>query len=208
MKHSAKFLGAAAVVIGLGFSGTTAIFAAGAPHGSGMSSGGGYHGGSYGGHYEGGRGAYYGGYHGGYYGGYGGGWYGGYLWPFAFSYSYPVVPYYYSSSAVVYSAPPVVYRSPPVVYNAPNPATAVYSSSAPAPVAQSSPPAQQGNPRPSKDVADIKALVQAKIGDEVIISQIRNSHTVYHLRASEIIELKNSGVSEKVIDFMINTATP
>jgi hypothetical protein len=54
-------------------------------------------------------------------------------------------------------------------------------------------------------VADVKALAQAKVSDDVIISQIRNSHTVYHLSASDIIDLRNSGVSEKVLDFMINT---
>jgi hypothetical protein len=54
-------------------------------------------------------------------------------------------------------------------------------------------------------VADVKALAQAKVGDDVIISQIRNSHTVYHLSAADIIDLRNSGVSETVIDFMINT---
>ena len=54
-------------------------------------------------------------------------------------------------------------------------------------------------------VADIKSLVKAKLSDDLIISHIRNSHTVYHLCVAEIIDLKNSGVSEKVIDFMINT---
>jgi outer membrane lipoprotein SlyB len=54
-------------------------------------------------------------------------------------------------------------------------------------------------------VADVKALAQAKVGDDIIISQIRNSHTVYHLSAADIIDLRNSGVSETVINFMINT---
>jgi outer membrane lipoprotein SlyB len=53
--------------------------------------------------------------------------------------------------------------------------------------------------------ADVKALAQAKVSDDVIISQIRNSRTVYHLSAADIIDLRNSGVSETVIDFMINT---
>jgi len=54
-------------------------------------------------------------------------------------------------------------------------------------------------------LADVKALAKAGVSDDLIISQIRNSHTVYHLGAADIIELKNSGVSERVIDFMINT---
>ena len=60
----------------------------------------------------------------------------------------------------------------------------------------------QGQPL---SVADIKALAGAGIGDEVIISQIRNSHTVFHLTSADIIDLHHAGVTEKVIDFMINT---
>ena len=54
-------------------------------------------------------------------------------------------------------------------------------------------------------VADVKMLAKSGISDEVIISQIRNSRTVYHLTTAEILDLKAAGVSEKVIDFMINT---
>jgi hypothetical protein len=53
--------------------------------------------------------------------------------------------------------------------------------------------------------ADIKALAKAGLSDEVIISQIRNSRVVYHLNTAEIIDLKDAGVSNRVIDFMINT---
>jgi hypothetical protein len=53
----------------------------------------------------------------------------------------------------------------------------------------------------------VVALAKSGVSDEVIVSQIRSSRTVYHLTTAEIIELKNSGVSEKVIDFMINTAS-
>ena len=54
-------------------------------------------------------------------------------------------------------------------------------------------------------VADVKALAKAGLSDDLIISQIHNSRTVYHLGTAEIIDLKSSGVREKVIDFMINT---
>jgi outer membrane lipoprotein SlyB len=60
----------------------------------------------------------------------------------------------------------------------------------------------QGQPL---SVADVKALAAAGVGDNVIISQIRNSRTVYHLGAADIIDLRNAGVSNQVIDFMINT---
>ena len=62
----------------------------------------------------------------------------------------------------------------------------------------------QGQPL---SVADVKALAQAGVSDDVIISQIRNSHTVYHLGAADIIDLRNAGVSNPVIDCMINTPT-
>lgn len=61
---------------------------------------------------------------------------------------------------------------------------------------------QQGQPL---SVSDIKALAAANVGDDIIINQICNSHTVYHLSTSDIIDLHNSGVSENVINFMINT---
>jgi outer membrane lipoprotein SlyB len=60
----------------------------------------------------------------------------------------------------------------------------------------------QGQPL---SVADVKALAAAHISDEVIISQIRNSRTVFRLSSADIIDLHNAGVNEKVIDFMINT---
>lgn len=56
-------------------------------------------------------------------------------------------------------------------------------------------------------VADVQALVKAGIRDDLVINQIRNSRTVYHLRTADIINLKNAGVSERIIDFMINTPT-
>jgi outer membrane lipoprotein SlyB len=54
-------------------------------------------------------------------------------------------------------------------------------------------------------LADVKALTKAGVSDEVIISQSRTSRTVYRLAANEIIELHDAGVSNKVIDFMVNT---
>jgi hypothetical protein len=54
-------------------------------------------------------------------------------------------------------------------------------------------------------VADVKALAKAGLSDKLILNQIRNSHVVYHLTAVEIIDLRESGVSEKVIEYMINT---
>lgn len=59
---------------------------------------------------------------------------------------------------------------------------------------------------PPPSVADIKILAKGGVSEEVILSQIRNSHAAYRLSTADILDLKDSGVSEKVIDFMINTA--
>lgn len=61
---------------------------------------------------------------------------------------------------------------------------------------------EQGQPLAT---ADVKALVKAGVSDDVIISQINNSHTIYHLSAADIIDLHNAGVSERLINYMINT---
>jgi len=66
------------------------------------------------------------------------------------------------------------------------------------------PPPPQYRTQPM-GLPDIKMLAKSGVSDEVILSQIRNSHTVYRLSAADILDLKDAGVSEKVIDFMINT---
>ncbi len=63
---------------------------------------------------------------------------------------------------------------------------------------------QQGQPL---QVADVEALVKANVSDDVIIAQIQNSHTTYHLSAADIIGLHQAGVSDRVVNFMINTAS-
>lgn len=54
-------------------------------------------------------------------------------------------------------------------------------------------------------VADVQALVNAKVSDDVIIAQIQNSHTVYHLTPQDIINLHSAGCSDRLVNFMINT---
>jgi outer membrane lipoprotein SlyB len=60
----------------------------------------------------------------------------------------------------------------------------------------------QGQPL---SVADVKALAKAGISEDVIINQIKSSHTVFHLSVADIIDLRDAGVSDKVVNFMINT---
>lgn len=61
---------------------------------------------------------------------------------------------------------------------------------------------EQGQPLA---VSDVKALTASKVSDDVIISQIQSTRSVYHLSAADIIDLHNANVSEKVIQYMINT---
>lgn len=56
-------------------------------------------------------------------------------------------------------------------------------------------------------VADVKSLAKAGVSEDVIISQIASSHTVFHLGSAEIIDLRDSGVPDKVVTYMINTPT-
>jgi hypothetical protein len=72
----------------------------------------------------------------------------------------------------------------------------------------SAPPPYAAAPPPQPlSIADIKSMSKAGISDDTIISQINNTHTVYHLDANAIIDLNNSGVSQKVISNMINTSS-
>lgn len=221
MKQAAKLFGVVAVVVSTGLLAFPALAANG--HGSGrFGSGGGgreFHGGGFGG-----------GFHGRSWGWGWGGWY-----PWGFSYVYAPPPYYYYDGyyydpPAAYYPPSVVYSSQPAVaYSSPSPSPVAEStqqpvvdrplsptavdrdstspSPPPAPRPQNPAPIQHADQGPSTSVADVKALVTAGLSDEVILSHIRNSQAVYHLTTTEIIDLKNSGASEKVIDFMINTAS-
>lgn len=61
-----------------------------------------------------------------------------------------------------------------------------------------------GQSRPTS-VANIRALAKAGVSDDIIISQIRNTRTIYHLTSTDVIALRDAGVSEKVLNFMLNT---
>jgi hypothetical protein len=196
MTRAAKLVGVIAVAVSISLLAAPRTLAAGGYHGGYYGGNGGWsHGGSWGGH----DGGSWGGYHGRYWGGYHGGYWGGWWYPWAFSFSYYGAPYYYD-----YYYPPSVYYSPPASYYSP---PVVYSSPPPSPVVQNSQPVQRSDQGQPGSVSDIKALVKAGVSDAVILSQIRNSRTVYRLSTDEIIDLKTNKVSEAVIDFMINTSS-
>ncbi len=59
-------------------------------------------------------------------------------------------------------------------------------------------------PALASSVAQVLELSQAKISDGTIISFIQNSQTTYPLAASQIVYLKQQGVSDLVLNAMLN----
>lgn len=55
------------------------------------------------------------------------------------------------------------------------------------------------------DIDDIKQMTKAGFSDQVIITQIDATHSVFYLSTADIIDLKSANVSQKVIDYMIKT---
>jgi hypothetical protein len=53
-------------------------------------------------------------------------------------------------------------------------------------------------------VPEVLKLVQAQVGDDTTIAYIQNSGTLYGLTASEIIYLRQQGVSDRVLSAMLN----
>lgn len=68
------------------------------------------------------------------------------------------------------------------------------------------PPPPPPPPAPT-GLADVKAMARAGVSDDVIIEQMRTTRTIYHLAASDIISLRDAGVSDKVLNFMLSTPT-
>jgi hypothetical protein len=52
---------------------------------------------------------------------------------------------------------------------------------------------------------DVEKMSQAGLSDDKIIGAIHSTGSVYHLSSSEVQELKDNGVSQRVIDFMLQT---
>lgn len=53
---------------------------------------------------------------------------------------------------------------------------------------------------------DIEKMSQAGIADDKIIGTIHSTGSIYNLSSSDITDLKNAGVSQRVIDHMLQTA--
>jgi outer membrane lipoprotein SlyB len=54
---------------------------------------------------------------------------------------------------------------------------------------------------------DIQEMVKNGLSDEIVIDQIKATKSVFYLTSTQIIELKNAGVSERIISYMIQTGT-
>ncbi len=54
---------------------------------------------------------------------------------------------------------------------------------------------------------DIKAMSQAGLSDRTIIGAIQYTGSSFNLSKSQIRSLRNAGVSDRVVDYMVNTGT-
>jgi hypothetical protein len=52
---------------------------------------------------------------------------------------------------------------------------------------------------------DIKKMSRAGISDEAIMGQIDATNSIFYLSSADIVDLKKSGVSQRVINYMIQT---
>lgn len=52
---------------------------------------------------------------------------------------------------------------------------------------------------------DIKKMSRAGLSDDTIIAEIHETKSVFYLSSADIVDLKKSGVSQKIINSMIQT---
>jgi hypothetical protein len=63
-------------------------------------------------------------------------------------------------------------------------------------------------PRPAPlTQADIISMVKAGVTDEEIMRRIDYTRTVFRLSSDDVIRLRNEGVSDRVVNFMLETYT-
>ncbi len=54
-------------------------------------------------------------------------------------------------------------------------------------------------------VNDVVYMSQSGVGESTIIKQIQNSRSVFQLNSGDVVNLKGQGVSENVINTMLDT---
>jgi hypothetical protein len=52
---------------------------------------------------------------------------------------------------------------------------------------------------------DIKALSHAGVSDGIILRYLRDQHTVYFLNSDDVSGLRKAGVSQSIVDYMLQT---
>jgi uncharacterized membrane protein YgcG len=82
--------------------------------------------------------------------------------------------------------------------------SAVAQDSTTSSVTQPAVTSQSAPPHLSYGVPQVLQLVQAKVGDDTIVAYIQNSGTIYALDASQIVYLRQQGVSDLVVTTMLN----
>ena len=55
-------------------------------------------------------------------------------------------------------------------------------------------------------ISDIENLAHARVNDGVVLRYLRNQGTIYTLNSNDVIRLRQAGVSQSVIDYMLQTA--
>lgn len=58
----------------------------------------------------------------------------------------------------------------------------------------------------SLSIVDIESLSQSHVNDGVILRYLRNTGTIYTLNSADVINLRRAGVSQSVIDYMLQSA--
>ena len=77
----------------------------------------------------------------------------------------------------------------------------------PVPVSTTTPTAAPADAAPAKlpyGVEDVLKLSRAQVSEDVTLNFIRNSGTIYNLAPKDIVYLRNEGVSDRVINTMID----
>ena len=54
-------------------------------------------------------------------------------------------------------------------------------------------------------LSDIKALSRAHVSDAIILRYLRDQGTVYSLNSSDVTSLRKAGVSQSIVDYMLQT---
>ena len=55
--------------------------------------------------------------------------------------------------------------------------------------------------------ADIMSMVKAGVPDEEIMRRIDDTRTVFRLSSDDVIRLRNEGVSDRIVNYMLDTYT-